>query len=68
MAKQKLKTPKKLSFTERFNIPRNDIEHHEALLRATERAITNQGTSLDELFSGQADRLRREIAELKKKK
>lgn len=67
MAKKKLAVPKKMTFLEKFNIPRNEEEHVQRLIDVTERAITKQGTAIDQLFIEQAARLRKELADLKRK-
>lgn len=48
-------------------LPKNDIEYLERLIETTEKNITSQGTTIDEFFKGQAERLKRQLAELRKK-
>lgn len=71
MAKKKAakkKADKKMSFVERFKIPKNDIEHLEGLIAASRRAITGSGDSLDDLFEQQAVRIEKQLEALRKKK
>lgn len=59
---------KKLSFVERFRIPKNEEEHLERLLESTKRAITGSGDSIDELFTQQYARIEKELEALRNKK
>ena len=44
-----------------------DEVHLLKLIEVSEKQITNQGLSLDELFTQQANRLKKELADLRKK-
>lgn len=71
MAKKKAtkkKTQKKISFEERFKIPKNDEEHLMGLIAASRRAITGSGDSLDQLFEQQAVRIEKQLEALRNKK
>lgn len=65
MAKSKKvkKTTKK-----RKSIPWTEEERLENLIRASENAITKQGTSIDDFFKQQSARLKKELEVLRAKK
>ncbi len=63
MAKKKLKKTKKPP----ARVKIAEEEYLERLIAATERAITSQGGSIDEFFSQQDSRLKKELQELRKK-
>jgi hypothetical protein len=54
-------------FLKRCKIPKNERERLLQLLHATERAITNENTSVNEFFKEQASKLTKELEELGKK-
>lgn len=65
MPTKKKKTPaKKKPAPKRLS---NDEYHLLTLIAATERAITPQGTSIDDLFTQQLSRLQRELEALRAK-
>jgi disulfide oxidoreductase YuzD len=43
-------------------------EYLEHLITVSERSVTSQGSSIDEFFQQQANRLRKELEELRKSK
>lgn len=43
-------------------------EYLEHLIMVSERSVTSQGSSIDEFFKQQADRIRKELEELRKNK
>jgi hypothetical protein len=43
-------------------------EYLEHLIMVSERSVTSQGSSIDEFFQQQANRLRKELEELRKSK
>ena len=59
MAKKKAKTVKKVKK------PHKDLHHLSMLLKYTERNVKNDGTNIDNYFKNQAERLRKQIEELK---
>jgi hypothetical protein len=64
MAKKKPAKAKKLSPSEKQ--ARNRQEYHlNNLIIASERAITGQGSEIDQFFENQAERLKKELKEFK---
>jgi hypothetical protein len=46
-------------------LPKNREEYLQLLIRLTERNITNNGTDLDAFFVSQAEKLKKQLAELR---
>lgn len=67
MAKKKSLTKKKPAKKVIF-VKRTDEEYLENLIALSEKNVTSQGTSIDELFAQQAAKLRKELEELRKNK
>jgi hypothetical protein len=59
VTKKKFKAPKRIRKTEEDRLM--------DLINASERAITTQGTVIDDIFKNQAARLRKELEELRLK-
>ena len=51
----------------RDRLPKTEEEYLERLILVSERAITKQGTAIDEFFEQQAARLRKQLEELREK-
>ncbi|MCX9024628.1 MAG: hypothetical protein OIN85_00865 [Candidatus Methanoperedens sp.] len=62
MAKKKKKAWKKPKTR-----PITQKEYLQTLIQFSERAITKQGTGIDDFFANQAKRLKKELAQLNKK-
>lgn len=45
--------------------PHKDLHHLTMLLKYTERNVTGDGSYLDQYFANQADRIKKQIKELK---
>jgi hypothetical protein len=67
MAKKK-KAPRKKPAEKPTTPTSRDEAWLEKLIALSEKQVTNQGTSIDELFTQQANRLRKELEELRKNK
>lgn len=63
MAKKKTKAKKQIK---RHTI--TDEEYLEHIIKVSRNAITKQGTSIDQFFEQQAQRLEKQLEELKKSK
>lgn len=47
---------------------RNEVEHLETLIMFSERAISSHGNSIDEFFTQQSERLKKQLKELRARK
>jgi hypothetical protein len=61
-------TKKKSKVTKRKPEPINQEQFLEKLIELSERSVTKQGTSIDQLFENQALRLKKQLEELRKNK